>query len=108
MEFEKEIEAYLVKKIKELGGLCWKFTSPGMAGVPDRIVLYQSCVTFVELKRPGGRLSEIQKKRIQELDNQKILVRVVSSKEEVDQVISELRVSEFLGDQILKDFLNGI
>ncbi|MDU2112388.1 MAG: VRR-NUC domain-containing protein, partial [Clostridiales bacterium] len=36
---EKEIEAYLRIRIKKLGGIAYKFTSPGNDGVPDRIVL---------------------------------------------------------------------
>ena len=35
---EKSIEEKLVAAVKVQGGVCWKFTSPGTAGVPDRIV----------------------------------------------------------------------
>lgn len=57
---EKEIEKYLVKKVKEHGGITYKFTSPTNAGVPDRLVVAQGCVFFVELKAPNGRLSARQ------------------------------------------------
>ena len=43
---EKIIEEKLTKAVKQNGGVCWKFTSPGTAGVPDRIVLM-----------PGGRIA---------------------------------------------------
>ena len=36
---EKIIEEKLTKAVKQKGGVCWKFMSPGTAGVPDRIVL---------------------------------------------------------------------
>lgn len=36
---EKEIEAKLKKEVEKVGGLALKFISPGVAGVPDRIVL---------------------------------------------------------------------
>lgn len=36
---EKEIEAALVKAAKKRNGLVLKFVSPGMSGVPDRLVL---------------------------------------------------------------------
>ena len=35
---EKIIEEKLTKAVRQKGGVCWKFTSPGTAGVPDRIV----------------------------------------------------------------------
>jgi hypothetical protein len=35
---ERTIEAALVRRVKELGGLCEKFVSPGRRSVPDRIV----------------------------------------------------------------------
>lgn len=59
---EKEIEAKLVKIVKDAGGLCLKWVCPGFAGVPDRICLLPGGrVIFVELKRPkGGVLSRRQ------------------------------------------------
>ena len=35
---EKQIEQALLRRVKELGGMCEKFTSPGRRAVPDRIV----------------------------------------------------------------------
>lgn len=60
---EKDIEAKLVKRVKDRGGLCLKWVCPGWAGVPDRILLLPGGrVFFAELKRPkGGRLSGRQK-----------------------------------------------
>ena len=36
---ENDIEKYLVRRVKQMGGLALKFVSPSMAGVPDRIVI---------------------------------------------------------------------
>lgn len=59
---EKDIEARLKRGVERAGGLCLKFVSPGCTGVMDRIVLLPGGrVIFVELKKPGGRLSERQK-----------------------------------------------
>lgn len=60
---EKFLEQKLVRRVKAAGGLCLKWSSPGAAGVPDRIVLLPGGrVIFVEMKRPkGGRLSDLQK-----------------------------------------------
>ncbi|EKA7759821.1 VRR-NUC domain-containing protein, partial [Listeria innocua] len=36
---EKYIEKKLVAAVKDMGGIALKFVSPGVDGVPDRIVL---------------------------------------------------------------------
>lgn len=50
---ESKIESYFVEQVKKAGGMCLKFESPSMRGVPDRIVLFAGCAYFVELKAPG-------------------------------------------------------
>lgn len=58
---EKEVESYLVKRVKALGGVAYKFTSPAHRGVADRvIVLPGGAVWFVEVKTEVGRLSPLQ------------------------------------------------
>lgn len=57
---EKDVEKYLIDRVKELNGKTYKFTSPTSAGVPDRIVIFRSDVFFVEVKTPNGRLSPRQ------------------------------------------------
>ena len=53
---EKEIEAALVKAAKKRNGMALKFVSPGMSGVPDRLVLLpDGKLGFIELKAPGKR-----------------------------------------------------
>jgi hypothetical protein len=59
---EKQIEAYLVKRVKAIGGMAYKFTSPAHRGVADRIVCLPNGQTwFIEVKTEGGRLSPLQK-----------------------------------------------
>ena len=68
---EKEIEKILVSEVKKLGGRAYKWTSPGNAGVPDRIVIFPGRrPVFVELKTDRGRLTSLQHvqcKRLKEL-----------------------------------------
>lgn len=60
-EKESAVERRLVSGVKARGGLCWKFVSPGCAGVPDRIVVTRAGEAwFVELKADDGRLSPRQ------------------------------------------------
>lgn len=58
---ESEIEKYLTKGVKELGGRSFKWESPGNNGVPDRIVILKDRnPIFVELKTEKGKLSPVQ------------------------------------------------
>jgi hypothetical protein len=60
---EKTIEAALVRRVKELGGLCEKFVSPGRRSVPDRLVtLPGGRIVFVEVKAPGKGPTELQER----------------------------------------------
>jgi hypothetical protein len=59
---EKEIERHFIWTVERLGGITYKFTSPGRKGVADRIAcLPDGSTWFVELKTKGGRLSPLQK-----------------------------------------------
>ena len=94
---EREIEAYLAKSVKNKKGLCMKWTSPGNAGVPDRIVIVPGgYIHFVELKAEGKRenLSPLQKNFIQKLKNLNCDVSVIASFQEVDKFIKEVMSSE--------------
>lgn len=57
---ERDIEAYLVKRCKEIGALCDKFTSPQRRSVPDRMITFGGRVLFVELKATGKKPTEAQ------------------------------------------------
>ena len=58
---ESEIEKILVREVKRLGGIAYKWVSPGNDGVPDRIVLFpDQNPIFVELKTDRGRLTALQ------------------------------------------------
>lgn len=97
---ERVVEEHLVNTLNNLGGLGWKFTSPGTVGVPDRIVVLNGLLCFVELKRPkGGRVSEIQKWRIKQLHAQGMRAYVIKNKEEVDVLIDCLMRGELPDEQ---------
>lgn len=86
MELEKDIERRLVWHVERLGGKAWKFTSPGMRGVCDRLVLLPGGeVWFVEIKTLQGRVSMAQERfgrLVEELGGR---YTCLWSSEEVDQ-----------------------
>ena len=92
---EKDVEKYLVKRVREADGIAYKFISPGHNGVPDRIcVLPDGVVVFVEVKQPNGRLSPTQTMQIQSIYRRGHNVAVVWSKEDVDCLITEYTKGE--------------
>ena len=87
---EKNIEQYLVRKVREMGGKAYKFVSPGNAGVPDRLVIFPSGrAVFIELKAPGRVPTNLQNAKHRELEKLKQRVFVIDSKEKVDAVLQQ-------------------
>ena len=87
---EKAIEQYLVKKVREAGGIAYKFVSPGNRGVPDRVVVFpDGRIVFAEIKCDTGELSAQQNNQIKKLRRLNQTVRVIYSKEEVNMFMSE-------------------
>ena len=87
---EKEIENYLAKEIKKVGGLCYKFVSPGNAGVPDRLcILNNGRVFFAELKAPGKKPRPSQSKQILRMRQCGQTVYVIDSKTQIDFIIKQ-------------------
>lgn len=53
---ERTIERYLIRKIRETGGMAYKLTVAGRRGVPDRLLLMPGGqLVFVECKAPGEK-----------------------------------------------------
>lgn len=88
---ESTIEKYFVAQVKAIGGMAYKFTSPAHRGVADRVVCLPNGQTwFVELKAPGGRLSELQKIFQSDMALLRQNYACLWSKEHVDEFIKTL------------------
>jgi hypothetical protein len=82
---ERDIERRFVKLCKLAGYVCAKWVSPGLRGVPDRMVLMPGGrVEFVELKAPGEKATAQQKRRHAELRALGFTVSVLSSDDDLD------------------------
>ena len=87
METEKQIEEYLVRKVRQYKGKAYKFVSPGNVGVPDRLVVLPGMLMFVELKTAKGRLTKMQEVQIQRLRDLNQDVYIIRSKKQVDELL---------------------
>lgn len=85
---EKQVENRLIRLIESLGGLCLKW---GMFGLPDRICILPWGVWFVEVKRPSGVLSAIQKFRIKQFEKLGWKIWVVENYDQVDELIKIIK-----------------
>lgn len=91
---ERDVEAALVRETGKRGGRALKFVSPGLSGVPDRIILLPGgrCA-FVELKRPGGKMRPLQEKRKRQLEELGFCVFCVDKKSMIGGVLDAIQSS---------------
>ena len=88
---EKVIEQKLVRAVKVAGGICPKFVSPGMDGMPDRLILMPGGrLVFAELKAPGKKPRPLQLHRHDQLRSLGFQVFVVDAPEQIKEVLDAL------------------
>lgn len=110
---ERDIERYLVRRVKELGGECRKVKWIGRSGAPDRLVMLPpqnllawdnvihpgavrlrepfsrvARTIWVELKAPGEKATAAQQREHQRMRAMGQCVEVVDSFERVDEVLA--------------------
>lgn len=91
---EKIIEQKLVWMVKKMGGRAVKFVSPGLDGMPDRLVLFpDGRLAFVELKAPGRILRPLQEKRKGQLRALGFLVFCIDDENQIGGVLDAIRSS---------------
>lgn len=88
---EAVVEKHLVKRVKELKGIPFKFVSPGITGVPDRLVLLPGGrIYFIELKAPGHKMRKRQEYIAKLIRNLGFTVLCLDTIEKVDDFIETL------------------
>jgi hypothetical protein len=89
---ESYIEKRLVQEVKKRGGLAMKFVSPGLDGVPDRIVLLPGGrIAFVEVKAPGQKMRPLQLRRKEQLSDLGFKVYTLDNIEMIGGIIDEIQ-----------------
>ena len=88
---ERQVEQALVREVRKHGGIAPKFTSPGTAGMPDRLVILpEGKVCFVELKAPGQKPRPIQIRQMDRLINLGCMVRTIDHPNQIQELIDEI------------------
>ncbi len=85
---EKEVERKLVNEVRRKKGRAWKFISPGINGVPDRLILMPGGkVGFVEVKAPGKKKRPLQIRRKKQLEALGFLVYCLDDPKEIGGIL---------------------
>lgn len=92
---EKDIEKKLAKAVSDQGGIAYKFTSPGRRGVPDRLIVFNDKIAFVELKTSTGRLSALQVYELDRLTYKGQRCYVLNDPENIGPLIDDIRADAF-------------
>jgi len=91
---EKYVEQKLVLEVKRRGGTCPKWTSPGTAGMPDRLVfLPDGKFGMVEVKAPGAKPRALQLSRHRLLRQLGFKVYVLDDESQIGGMIDEIRAT---------------
>lgn len=91
---EKTVETKLVKAVRAIGGLAPKFVSPGLDGVPDRLVLLPGGrIAFIELKAEGKTLRLLQVRRKKQLEALGFSVYCIDRPEQIGGILDEIQSS---------------
>ena len=91
---EKYIEQKMVAAVKSMGGKAPKFVSPGIDGMPDRIVLLpMGRIAFVECKATGKKMRPLQNKRKKQLEALGFLVYCLDDVKQIGGILSEIQAT---------------
>jgi len=88
---EKTLECKLIKAVKKTGGICPKFVSPGIDGMPDRLILLPGGrLAFIEVKAPGCKPRPLQVRRHEVLRALGFKVFVLDDELQIQPILSEI------------------
>lgn len=89
---ESTVERKLTTAVKMRGGIAPKFVSPGLDGVPDRLVLFpHGKLAFIEVKAPGQKMRPLQLLRKRQLEALGFRVYCIDRPEEIGGVLDEIQ-----------------
>ena len=81
-----------MRTVKSVGGIAPKFVSPGLDGMPDRIVLLpKGRLAFVEVKAPGEKPRPLQLARHRLLRALGFQVYVLDDPARIGEILDEIQ-----------------
>ena len=91
---EKVIEQKLVQAVKDRGGICPKFVSPGFDGMPDRLVFLPGRhFGLVEVKAPGEKPRALQLSRHRLLEKLVFHTYILDGIEQIGGILDDIQTT---------------
>ena len=84
---ENKVVQQIHKYLKERGWFQVNLMHISPSGIPDRLIYKDERYVWLEIKRPDGRLSDIQKHRIYEMQNMGMEVHVIFSLDDLKRIL---------------------
>ena len=75
---EAQIQSKIIDRYEKDGYMVVKLIQTSKNGIPDLLLLKDGIASFIEVKTEAGRLSELQKFRIKQLEEKGFKVEVVN------------------------------
>ena len=102
---ENKVETYFASSIKKLGGLVYKWVSPGKRGVPDRIAIVpkdKQCpccgatadIYFPEIKTEDGVVAPEQTREIVRLTTHGANAYVLFGISDIDNLVEKIKIKK--------------
>lgn len=78
---EKTIQSKIIKFLKQKDHFCYKHLATSVNGIPDIMCIIHGIPVFIEVKKPGGRATELQEIKIAEIVDNNGVAFIVHSYE---------------------------
>ena len=83
---EQQIQKKIIDKLESKGYFVVKTVKTNKNGVPDLIACKDTQCIWIEVKRPGGKLSKLQEYRISEMKRKGLQVMVCYGVDEIENI----------------------
>ncbi len=90
MQLESKIQSKILKELKAAGIYAHKNITTNKKGIPDILVCYRGKYVALEVKRPGGKPTELQLWNINEIRKSGGVAEIVYGWEDVVTVLNEV------------------
>jgi Holliday junction resolvase len=81
---ESQVQKKIKERLERNGYFVTKLIQTSTNGIPDIMAIKRGNVVFLEVKAEGGKLSELQEFRIEQLKSVGVFAKVVYGVEDID------------------------